>query len=82
MGRGKHLTGQMEGQTEILTHEEVLQILSEMARKGSVTAASLLERVLRKRRRRRWTSTPSLGGSSGMTEEGPCPLQSAASRPK
>jgi len=49
MGRGKHLTGQMEGQTEILTHEEVLQILSEMARKGSVTAASLLERVLRKK---------------------------------
>jgi hypothetical protein len=38
----------MEGQTEMLTHEEVLQILSaEMARKGSVTAASVLERVLR-----------------------------------
>jgi hypothetical protein len=47
MGRGKHLTGELEGQTEILTHEEVLQILSEMARKGSVTAASVLERVLR-----------------------------------
>src|SRR5215204_3987761 len=30
MGRGKHLTGQREGQTEILSHEEVLQIRSEM----------------------------------------------------
>jgi hypothetical protein len=47
MGRGKHLTGKLEGEREILTHEEVLQILSEMARKGSVTAASVLERVLR-----------------------------------
>ena len=28
MGRGKHLTGAMDSQTEILTHEEVLQILS------------------------------------------------------
>jgi hypothetical protein len=49
MGRGKRLTGEMEGHTEILTHEEVLQILSEMARKGSVSAASVLERVLRAR---------------------------------
>jgi hypothetical protein len=48
MGRRKHLMGEMEGEREILTHEEVLQILSEQARKGSVTAASVLERVLRK----------------------------------
>ncbi len=47
MGRGKHLTGKLEGEREILTHEETLQILSEMARKGSVTAAATLERALR-----------------------------------
>ena len=47
MGRGKHLTGKLEGQEEILSREEVLQILSEMARKGSVTAACALERILR-----------------------------------
>ncbi len=47
MGRGKHLTNKLEDEREILTREEVLQILSEMARKGSVTAAAVLERVLR-----------------------------------
>ena len=47
MGRGKHLTNKLEGEKEILTREEVLQILSEMARKGSVTAAVALERILR-----------------------------------
>ena len=36
-----------EGQEEILSREEVLQIVSEMARKGSVTAAVALERILR-----------------------------------
>ena len=47
MGRSKHLTGKLEGESEILSREEVLQILSEMARKGSVSAAVALERVLR-----------------------------------
>jgi hypothetical protein len=47
MGRGKHLTDKLEDEREILSREEVLQILSEMARKGSVTAAVALERVLR-----------------------------------
>jgi hypothetical protein len=47
MGRGKHLTGKLEGETEVLSHCEVLQILSEQARKGSVTAAVALERALR-----------------------------------
>ena len=47
MGRSKHLKGKLEGEKEILTREEVLEILSEMARKGSVTAAVALERVLR-----------------------------------
>ena len=37
----------LEGEREILTHEETLQVLSEMARKGSVTAAVALKRVLR-----------------------------------
>ena len=47
MGRSKHLTGKLEGEREILSREEVLQIPSEMARKGSVSAAVALERVLR-----------------------------------
>ena len=47
MGRSKHLTGKLEDEREILSREEVLQILSEMARKGSVSAAVALERVLR-----------------------------------
>ena len=47
MGRSKHLKGKLEGEKEILTREEVLEILSEMARTGSVTAAVALERVLR-----------------------------------
>jgi hypothetical protein len=47
MGRSKHLKGRLEGEKEILRREEVLEILSEMARKGSVTAAVALERVLR-----------------------------------
>jgi hypothetical protein len=47
MGRGKHLTGKIEGGGEILTHEETLRILSEMARNGSVTAAVALARELR-----------------------------------
>jgi hypothetical protein len=47
MSRGRSLKGKMEGETEILTREECLQILSEMARSGSVTAAATLERVLR-----------------------------------
>jgi hypothetical protein len=34
---------------EIATHEEVLELLSEQARKGSVTAAAALERALRHR---------------------------------
>jgi hypothetical protein len=47
MGRGKHLSGKIEGGGEILTHEETLRILSEMARNGSVTAAVALARELR-----------------------------------
>ena len=47
MGRGKHLTNKLEGEKEILSREEVLQILSETARKGSVTAAVALELILR-----------------------------------
>lgn len=38
----------MEGDQEMLTHEEVLKILSEQARKGSVSAATALERALRR----------------------------------
>ncbi|MGZ5331861.1 MAG: hypothetical protein ACXWZW_11010 [Solirubrobacterales bacterium] len=47
MGRGKHLTGKITGGEEVLTHEDTLRILSEMARAGSVSAAVALERALR-----------------------------------
>ena len=35
--------------SKIASHEEVLELLSEQARKGSVTAAAALERALRHR---------------------------------
>ena len=41
------MTGEIEGDQDILTREETLKILSEMAQKGSVTAAIALERALR-----------------------------------
>ncbi|MGZ5320894.1 MAG: hypothetical protein ACXWFN_05505 [Solirubrobacterales bacterium] len=47
MGRGKHLTNKIEGGGEVLTHEETLKILSEMARNGSVSAAVAMARELR-----------------------------------
>jgi hypothetical protein len=47
MGRGKHLKGKIEGEGEILSHEQTLEILSEMARNGSVTATVALARELR-----------------------------------
>jgi hypothetical protein len=49
MSRGKSLKGKLADEAEktILDREEVLQILSEMARKGSVSAAIALERCLR-----------------------------------
>ena len=47
LGRGKHLSGQIEGGGEVLSRKQTLQILSEMARAGSVTAAIALERALR-----------------------------------
>jgi hypothetical protein len=46
MGRGKHLK-KIEGEGEVLTHEETLRLLSEMARNGSVTAAVAIARELR-----------------------------------
>jgi hypothetical protein len=45
--RGRQLTGEIEGDQDILTRDECLRILSEMAQKGSVSAASALERALR-----------------------------------
>ena len=47
MGRGKHLKGKIKGEGEILSHEQTLEILSEMARSGSVTAAVAIARELR-----------------------------------
>jgi hypothetical protein len=57
MSKGKQLNGQIEGDQEILTREQVLQILSEQARKGSITAAVHLERALR------------LGGGGGNDDD-------------
>jgi hypothetical protein len=47
VSKGRQLTGEIEGDQEILTRDECLQILSEMAQKGSVSAAIALERALR-----------------------------------
>jgi hypothetical protein len=41
---------------KILSHEEVLEILSEQAQNGSVTAAAALERALRARAKMAETS--------------------------
>ena len=68
MGRGKHLNGKIEGGDEILTHEETLQLLSEMAN-GSVTAAVALARSCASIRARSKTSwTTSLSGSSAAMD--------------
>jgi hypothetical protein len=47
MSKGKSLVGKVEGDQEVLSRDEVLKLLSEMARKGSVSAAIALERCLR-----------------------------------
>ena len=47
MSKGGWQKGKVTGAGEILTHEETLQLLSEMARNGSVTAAVALARELR-----------------------------------
>ncbi len=46
MGQGKHLK-KIEGEGEVLTHEETLRLRSEMAGEGSVSAAVALARALR-----------------------------------
>ena len=45
MGRGKHLTNRIEGGEEILTYEDTLRILSEMARNGFRTYKEALRRA-------------------------------------
>jgi hypothetical protein len=47
MSKGKQLNGRITGDQEVLTREETLRILSEMTRKGSISAAIALERALR-----------------------------------
>ncbi len=46
MSKGKQMK-EVDVESEILTREECLRILSDQARKGSVSAAVALERVLR-----------------------------------
>jgi hypothetical protein len=45
VSKGRQLTGEIEGDQDILSRDECLQILSEMAQKGSVSAAIALERL-------------------------------------
>ena len=47
MSKGGWQKGKVTSAGEVLTHEETLQLLSEMARNGSVTAAVALARELR-----------------------------------
>jgi hypothetical protein len=47
MSKRKQLNGRITGDQEVLTREETLRILSEMTRKGSISAAIALERALR-----------------------------------
>jgi hypothetical protein len=47
MSKGPRLNGKIKGGGEILTREQTLRLLSEMAKNGSVTAAIALERALR-----------------------------------
>jgi hypothetical protein len=77
LGRGKHLNGKIEGGGEILTHEEALELLSEMAKSGSVTAAVALERcasatevtmTMRIPFGPSWTRSGRLAGRGLMTE--------------
>jgi hypothetical protein len=56
--------GKLEGEKEILTREQVLQILSEQARNGSITAAVHLERALRLGGGPRMTMRTTFGPSS------------------
>lgn len=66
MGRGKHLNGKIEGGDEILTHEETLQLLSEMAKAGSVSRSPGSCASIRTRRKTSWTT--SLSGSSAAMD--------------
>ena len=47
MSKGRQLNGQISGDQDVLTREDTLRILSEMTRKGSISAAIALERALR-----------------------------------
>jgi hypothetical protein len=53
MSRGKRLNGQINGDQDVLTREETLRILSEMAWSGSISAAIALEKSAAARRQRR-----------------------------
>ena len=49
MSKGKSQKGKITGDQEIVTDDQALQILSEQALNGSITAAVALERALRTR---------------------------------
>ena len=74
MSKGGWQKGKITGEGEILAHEETLQLLSEMAKNGSVTAAVALARSCASIRARRGTSwTMSLSDfSAAMTEPTVC----------
>ena len=65
--------------SKIASHEEILEILSEQARKGSVTAAAALERALRARAKADPdNSTTSWIASSPRTDSASYRLSNAA----
>ena len=47
MSKRRQLNGQISGDQDVLACEDVLRILTEMTRKGSISAAIALERALR-----------------------------------
>lgn len=47
MSKGRQLNGKIDPKGDVGTREEMLQILTEMARNGSVSAATTLVRELR-----------------------------------
>jgi len=49
LSKGKSQKGKITGDQEIVTDDQALQILSEQALNGSITAAVALERALRTR---------------------------------
>lgn len=79
MSKGRQLNGQIKGDQEVLSREETLRILSEMTRRGSVSAAIALERALRLGPSEEDDEDPLWAESGSRTSPTPSGLGSAAS---